>query len=103
MHIIIYHVCLNLVPDYIDKLPFPKYYMQDQPPPPKTTQSSQGSAPNAHHRQKRQFRSEITKIEPELLLFCDNAMVSQFDGNTDELLEYLLHFWHAVSNCFTRQ
>ncbi|KAL4236679.1 hypothetical protein ACF0H5_005063 [Mactra antiquata] len=48
------------------------------------------------NRTKRQTTTS-TRIEPELLLFCDNAMVQQFEGDTDELLEYLLHFWHAVN------
>ncbi|KAL3869495.1 hypothetical protein ACJMK2_042169 [Sinanodonta woodiana] len=56
-------------------------------------------------RKKRQFSRRVsrqipripTRIEPELLLFVDHAMVEQFGGNTEELLEYLLHFWHAVN------
>ena len=92
------HICLDSsVPDYIDKLPFPREFKYNIQPPVSNNATTQSSTPHAHSRRKRQFRSEVTKIEPELLLFCDNAMVAQFDGNTDELLEYLLHFWHAVS------
>ena len=46
-------------------------------------------------RRKRQVRPP--RIEPELLLFVDYALYRDFDGDSNELLEYLLHFWHAVS------
>ncbi|KAK3091227.1 hypothetical protein FSP39_018110 [Pinctada imbricata] len=46
-------------------------------------------------RKKRQVRPP--RIEPELLLFVDYALYRDFDGDSNELLEYLLHFWHAVN------
>lgn len=49
----------------------------------------------SHRRKKRQYRSP--RIEPELLLFVDHALFRAFEGDSNELLEYLLHFWHAVS------
>ncbi|KAJ8305824.1 hypothetical protein KUTeg_016369 [Tegillarca granosa] len=50
-----------------------------------------------HHRiHKRQYRNP-PRIEPELLLFIDFALYQEFQGESNELLEYLLHFWHAVN------
>lgn len=84
---------LLTVPPEIDKLKFPTIIT---PMGPETF----NNLPYTHiqtNRTKRQVSLTSSKIEPELLLFCDNAMVQQFEGDTDELLEYLLHFWHAVS------
>lgn len=47
------------------------------------------------NRRKRQMGTP--KIEPELLLFVDYALFKDFGGDSNELLEYLLHFWHSVS------
>ncbi|XP_060587578.1 A disintegrin and metalloproteinase with thrombospondin motifs like [Ruditapes philippinarum] len=79
------------VPPNIDKLKFPTTITPLGP-------TSYDNVPYTHvNRTKRQVTLTSSKIEPELLLFCDNAMVQQFEGDTDELLEYLLHFWHAVN------
>ncbi|XP_045160623.1 uncharacterized protein LOC123525555 [Mercenaria mercenaria] len=81
------------VPPNIDKLKFPTVLTPMEP-------TSYDNVPYTHvrsNRTKRQVTLTSSKIEPELLLFCDNAMVQQFEGDTDELLEYLLHFWHAVN------
>lgn len=81
------------VPPSIDNLKFPTVL-------PLNDNTMSNEAPYTHirpNRTKRQVTLTSTKIEPELLLFCDNAMVQQFEGDTDELLEYLLHFWHAVN------
>lgn len=81
---------INSVPPNIDKLKFPTILTPMEP-------TSYDKVPYTHvNRTKRQVTLTSSKIEPELLLFCDNAMVQQFEGDTDELLEYLLHFWHAV-------
>ncbi|XP_052776661.1 uncharacterized protein LOC128214307 [Mya arenaria] len=96
------------VPPNIDKLKFPTEKFPadkvptDKAPADKVSADKVPSAPDvpythAGRRRKRQTPAGSTKIEPELLLFCDNAMVRQFEGDTDELLEYLLHFWHAVN------
>ncbi|XP_060580809.1 uncharacterized protein LOC132737528, partial [Ruditapes philippinarum] len=78
-------------PPNIDKLKFPTTITPLGP-------TSYDNVPYTHvNRTKRQVTLTSSKIEPELLLFCDNAMVQQFEGDTDELLEYLLHFWHAVN------
>lgn len=57
-----------------------------------------------HSRKKRQYRpppsesrSSSPRIEPELLLFVDFALYREFEGDSNELLEYLMHFWHAVN------
>lgn len=107
-----YNCCANLlfiVPPAIDLLDVPtvlntKGTSTNNPgstSSPKTSKGSRGPEVSYKHssrrRRKRQVSLSSTKIEPELLLFCDNAMVQQFEGDTDELLEYLLHFWHAVS------
>lgn len=82
-----------LVPPNIDNLKISTYL-------PPTWNGMSSDLPYTHirpNRTKRQVTLTSTKIEPEMLLFCDNAMVQQFEGDTDELLEYLLHFWHAVN------
>jgi hypothetical protein len=69
------------VPDFVEKL---KLDVKKKTKPSKS-----------HSRKKRQYRSP--RIEPELLLFVDHALFRAFEGDSNELLEYLLHFWHAVS------
>jgi len=92
--------CFTLVPPAIDLLDVPtlldtKYLPKDTAAGSEVPYKYKGKV-----RKKRQAPLSSTKIEPELLLFCDNAMVQQFEGDTDELLEYLLHFWHAVSTVY---
>lgn len=82
------------VPPSIDKMQFPTYFSPLEPAP--TASSDVPYHFRKRNRTRRQASLASSKIEPELLLFCDNAMVKQFEGDTDELLEYLLHFWHAV-------
>jgi len=91
------------VPPSLDKLKFPTEYLhanitfKDNSTTTNATQQDRQEQSQKKTRRKRQAGAAGNKIEPELLLFCDNAMVQQFEGDTDELLEYLLHFWHAVS------
>lgn len=69
------------VPDFVDKL--------------KLDVKKKTAQKQSHRRKKRQYRSP--RIEPELLLFVDHALFRAFEGDSNELLEYLLHFWHSVS------
>ncbi|XP_022319450.2 A disintegrin and metalloproteinase with thrombospondin motifs like [Crassostrea virginica] len=69
------------VPDFVDKL--------------KLDVKKKTAQKQSHRRKKRQYRSP--RIEPELLLFVDHALFRAFEGDSNELLEYLLHFWHSVN------
>ncbi|XP_052256389.1 A disintegrin and metalloproteinase with thrombospondin motifs 2-like [Dreissena polymorpha] len=85
------------VPPSVDNLKFPWKELLNLTTLNSTASKSVEFVNVFQKRQKRQVTLSSSKIEPELLLFCDNAMVQQFEGDTDELLEYLLHFWHAVN------
>lgn len=67
------------MPEHIDKLQEPQ------------------KSPNITYRTRRKRQAGTPKIEPELLLFVDYALFKDFGGDSNELLEYLLHFWHSVS------
>ncbi|XP_033738442.1 LOW QUALITY PROTEIN: uncharacterized protein LOC117326000 [Pecten maximus] len=68
-----------------------------------TRDNSEPKKMKPHSRKKRQYRPPQTesrsspRIEPELLLFVDFALYREFEGDSNELLEYLMHFWHAVN------
>ncbi|KAL5016913.1 hypothetical protein ScPMuIL_006502, partial [Solemya velum] len=69
----------------LDALTVPDYF---------TRNVERSNTTNVHrHKRQRQF----PKMEPELLLLVDYALYQQFEGNANELLEYILHFWHAVN------
>ncbi|XP_063413237.1 A disintegrin and metalloproteinase with thrombospondin motifs like [Mytilus trossulus] len=74
-----FHFDTMKVPEHIDKLQEP--------------QNSQ----NITYRTRRKRQAGTPKIEPELLLFVDYALFKDFGGDSNELLEYLLHFWHSVN------
>ncbi|XP_060085685.1 uncharacterized protein LOC132565096 [Ylistrum balloti] len=85
---------MNVIPGFEDMLKMQYNVTHDNTEPKRT---------KPHRRRKRQYRPSQTdsrttpRIEPELLLFVDFALYREFEGDSNELLEYLMHFWHAVN------
>ena len=98
-----------IVPNYDDLLKSSKPHIRKKRqfiPTPMSVPSRAGTVPSrnkptsSNNNRNSNTEQIPPRIEPELLLFVDFALFKEFEGDSNELLEYLLHFWHAVSKMF---